>query len=314
MKRARELSTLLDFEDLVCHKPIVQRIIHYLSPISFLQLWACSPAFFRACSISPQLHFYHCLRYALRIVFHNNEKVVQSMLRTLAHGYSLTGGFLLYVLNGDYVTIAEDRTYDLDFVACQKRETYIDSPVHVLRDLFKREFGIESLNIYTNSRISNIIEFVCNDGRKVSTIYVKCSVPEYVESFDFEFCKNVYYKNRLYVKNVESVCNRFCVMDATRYLRDVWSLDIARLYQEAFPKVTGRIQKYCNRNYRVIMYNTSCTDAWTFITDNIDAFLNELGCIRGTLYVVKSADFASDPQYRMVTNQFCRVWEALWNQ
>ena len=309
MKRGRpdELLTLGNFEDLLRHKPVVERLAHYLPPIAYRALWSNSARFYRACGVHPQMHFYQCLKYALGITFDNNEAIVNGLLTCLSRGYALTGGFLLYVLNGDYDIISKKNAYDLDFVAPRCMSEYTDSPVDFLDSHSIDMIRLDMDGEYDDNNFIDHITQIDN----VSVIYVNCSIPKYAQSFDFDFCKNAYYNNRLYVKHIDSICLRTCVVDANFYVKRAYSLDIARLYEYLYPKISGRIEKYLKRGYHIVLTNASAESAWDCITENIECFQDNLGFIRGTTCCF---DSARDLSYQLPSNQFCRVWQALWKQ
>lgn len=77
-------------------------------------------------------------------------------------------------------------------------------------------------------RITKVMSYDNTNGVNLQIIRIDKDHDNFIENFDFDICKNIYYPNKkLYIHDIENILNKRTTFNATFNLR----LSIARYYK-----------------------------------------------------------------------------------
>jgi hypothetical protein len=152
---------------------------------------------------------------------------------------TLTGGFLLAVLNGEYTSVCQD----IDFLGISPYGT--DSLIS--REPYGSLTGL----------IENVSDLFMN-GKKLQFIQFLARVIDPISTYDFEFCKNSLGGGKLRVLHVSSILEKTCFYDINReYYKSYFDRLHANVLENAAVRVYLRLCKYVTRGYEVCIRQTN---------------------------------------------------------
>lgn len=283
MRRSRSeanLSTTL-FESMLLHKPFVEGLLHALSPISFIALCRACPLFKRISLDSfnfteTSFFEYHLERAVVLLADRHCTCVTEStrkehiadacatFMRSLkSRKHYITGSFVLDVLHGDLTRIlAEESDIDIATQYSTKRLQTLGSLSEMLRydeGMFlsnkRQPSRANDDNEYENmTQIVDVIDCQWNKKR-VQFIQIAGTIQAYLDTMDFEFCKNAYggEQGALVITDLNSVITKHAYVSVSRkYLRRCKGEDFhGPLAVRFFKTAVNRIAKYSARGYHI---------------------------------------------------------------
>ena len=152
---------------------------------------------------------------------------------------TLTGGFLLAVLNGKDTSVCQD----IDFLGvCPYGEDSV-----ITREPYGSLTGL----------IENVSNYFMN-GKNLQFIRFLARVVDPISTYDFEFCKNSLGGGKLRVLNVSSILKETCFYEINlpyykSYFEHMHDNDV----KNVAGRVYSRLCKYVNRGYEVCIRQTN---------------------------------------------------------
>ena len=207
---------------------------------------------------SATLHMFN-MRIFKGLSFFYGEKDAQIMMEHIKCGnLILTGGFLLAIINGENVRVCEDVDV-ISIVYNYNRKNYSELTDKRTMDIMnsfssKIKLAPYEPNSYTNLNfVVETLEFVLQQSKLQLLFMPDAHSPDlalqaHIQKFDYDFCKNMFSKNRLVVMKLLNVLDKSCRVSLVKcysIFMNVAAFDI-NLHLD---KVWKRINKYRSRGY-----------------------------------------------------------------
>lgn len=260
----------LDFIAALCRYPtVIERLVRcHLSPLQIIVLYESSKAFYELCArmrVTPKT----ILDDRVRALYRSRSLEWKPKIDEW-----LTGGSLLAILNGDPV----DENSDLD-IAC-----WGSANQYVWDDGYGHEC-IEGVRYSVEDQMNGI---------QMITLRDSADIDDYLETFDFSFCRNAYNGTTLIVYCPDAVYTRSC----TTNVDDAYVLGIHRWHitDRMIRSVRDRFEKYRERGYRI----------------NVKRYKKLRFVAEATCYAGGSEGSYYDFQDSMI--EFHRTWNDTWEK
>lgn len=186
-------------------------------------------------------------------IFDNNHYLTGGTLVGCVYGNIFKTSDIDIAVNTDVTSIRNVNTLELIY-----NETHFNKVSHCMLEL-GYVTSIGKTNLYN---VKHATDFVVKqkifENNKIDHILIKShiSIKEYIESFDFEFCKMTFDGNKLYIANTDSVITMSAVIndEILKTQRNFWLMynGNSNYVIDSDDKLESRIIKYCDRGFTII--------------------------------------------------------------
>jgi len=321
MKKQKRGSFELEYDSIFHHKDILnESLVPFIDPMSLMCLVRAIPG------IRERLHASVYTIITEKIYTALKKNIPSGVLhRLVMQSYTLTGGALLAALT-NATWIKEVADIDLIQVVTppsgRRRDTYdmAGPDLFACADISDRKDTTRgpTRERYTNMSYphSDTLVAVCNyENFTKGSSYVQMlsvlSMEQYVQSFDFEFCRNYMTSDKLVIYAPMSVLRKRIVFNLKKYLHPDLN-EVSYIQHTYLPGRYARLCKYLKRGYDI---RISSTFRWwdnDVVSKQLTRYQGEQppgdSCYYTTVYNISRG---GTEEFRYVTPQAI-MWTLFW--